>query len=324
MQFMVRVGVEESIEDELLCGFSDEVKIIKIPERPTFEVEIDFWIAPLSTGTAQAQWPFLRGVKVVQSPFAGGDALLKIVPRQVTLCDARGVHEVPTAEWAVSVILAMQKYLPFYLDLQRRHDWDGKGEAEKIYLLQAGKNPGKNLPALIDEISDTTILIVGYGSIGQAIEARLAPFGAKFLRVARRERQDVEPVTRLDDLIGLADIVVLTMPLTSETRHLFDKRRIAKMKQGALLVNAGRGVTVDTDALFEALQQRRIRAAVDVVDPEPLPKEHPLWDAPNLLITPHIASDSPRTLERAFRLASEQASRFARNEPLQNIVTGEY
>lgn len=321
---MVRVGIEESMEDEFLHGFSDEIEIVRIPDRPETTMEIDFWIAPLSAETARAQWLYLRGVKVVQSLFAGVDALLKIVPSEVILCDARGVHDIPTAEWAVSAILAMQKYFPFYLDLQRRHDWEGKSDAEKIYLLQAGKKPGKNMPALIDEISEATILIVGYGAIGQAIEARLAPFGAKFLRVARRERPGVEPVERLDDLIGLAEIIVLIMPLTSETRHLFDERRIEKMKPGALLVNAGRGATVDTDALTEALQQRRIRAAVDVVDPEPLPEEHPLWSAPNLLITPHIASDSSRTLERAFRLASEQVSRFVRNEPLHNVVTGEY
>jgi phosphoglycerate dehydrogenase-like enzyme len=321
---MVRVGIEESIEEDWLRELPEGIEVIRIPESPSSEVEIDFWIAPLSSATAQAQWPFLRGVKVVQSLFAGVDALLKIVPKEVTLCDARGVHEIPTAEWAVTAVLAMQKYLPFYLDLQRQHDWDGKDEAEKIYLMQTDKKPSRNLPALIDEIYGATILIVGYGSIGQAIEARLSPFGAKFLRVARQERQGVEPVTQLDNLIGLADIIVLIMPLTSETRQLFSKDRIVRMKPGALLVNAGRGGTVDTDALLDALQQRQIRAAIDVVDPEPLPKEHPLWDAPNLLITPHIASDSPRTLERAFRLAGEQASRFAKGEPLQNVVTGEY
>jgi phosphoglycerate dehydrogenase-like enzyme len=218
----------------------------------------------------------------------------------------------------------MQKYIPFYVDLQRRRDWDGKDEAEQIYLLHPGTAPNANLPVLIDEIAGSTILIVGYGSIGKAIETRLAPFGPTFLRVARSARPGVEPVERLDDLLGLADIVVLIMPLTSETHHLFDARRLAKIKQGALLVNAGRGGTIDTDALLDALQQKRIRAAIDVVDPEPLPPEHPLWSAPNLLLTPHIASDSARTMQRAFQLASEQVQRFARNQPLHNVVIGEY
>jgi phosphoglycerate dehydrogenase-like enzyme len=321
---MIRVGVEASIDESMLLGFTDEIELVRIPEKPTSVIEIDFWISPLSSAIARTQWPHLRHVKVVQSLFAGVDVLLKILPRDVTLCDARGVHDIPTAEWAVTAILAMQKYLPFYVELQRRHDWHGKNEAEQIYLLQPGTAPNINLPVLIDEIADTTILIVGYGSIGQAIEVRLAPFGPTFLRIARSARPGVEPVERLDDLLGLADIVVLIMPLTSETHHLFDARRLAKIKPGALLVNAGRGATIDTDALLDALRQKRIRAAIDVVDPEPLPPEHPLWSAPNLLLTPHIASDSARTMQRAFRLASEQAQRFARNQPLHNIVIGEY
>ncbi len=287
-------------------------------------MDIDLWVAPLSAATAREQWPSLRNVKVVQSPFAGVDALLKILPKEVTLCDARGVHDIPTAEWAVTAILAMQKYIPFYVDLQRRRDWNGKDEAEKIYLLREGTVPSSNMPALIDEIADMTVLIVGYGAIGQGIEARLAPFRPKFLRVARTSRAGVEPVSRLDDLICQADVIVLIMPLTSETYRMFDRDRISRMKRGALLVNAGRGATVETDALVEALAQKHIRAAVDVMDPEPLAPDHPLWSAPNLLITPHVASDSPRTLDRAFKLVAEQASRFAKNEPLQNVVTGEY
>jgi phosphoglycerate dehydrogenase-like enzyme len=321
---MVRVGVEASIQESLLRSFTEEVELVRIPREPTSAIEIDFWISPLSTATARAQWPYLHGVKVVQAPFAGVDGLLAILPREVTLCDARGVHDIPTAEWAVTAILAMKKYLPFYIDLQHRRDWNGRNAAEQIYLLQSGTAPGVNLPVLIDEIADATVLIIGYGSIGQAIEARLAPFGPRFLRVARSARPGVEPVERIDDLLGLADIVVLITPLTSETRHLLDARRLAKMKPGALLVNAGRGATIDTDALLEALQQKRIRAAIDVVDPEPLPPEHPLWSAPNLLVTPHVASDSARTLQRAFLLACEQVQRFARNQPLLNIVTGEY
>jgi len=321
---MVRVGVEASIDESLLRSFPKEVELVRIPESPTSEIEVDFWIAPLSAATARGQWPYLRGVKVVQSPYAGVDALLKLLPSEVKLCDARGVHDIPTAEWAVTAILAMQKYLPFYFELQRSRDWGGKDAAEQIYLMQTGTTPGVNMPVLIDEVADATILIVGYGAIGQAIEARLAPFGPKFLRVARSARQGVEPVARLDDLLGLADIVVLIMPLTSETHHLMNAERLAKMKPGALLVNAGRGATVDTEALVASLHEKHIRAAVDVVDPEPLPAEHPLWSAPNLLVTPHVASDSARTLQRAFQLARDQVQRFVDHEPLHNVVTGEY
>jgi phosphoglycerate dehydrogenase-like enzyme len=165
--------------------------------------------------------------------------------------------------------------------------------------------------ALVDEVADYTILIVGYGSIGKAIEARLAPFGPKFLRVARRARDGVEPVSKLDELLGMADIVVLIIPLTSETQHIMNAKRLAKMRPGALLVNAARGAIVDPDALLQALNEKRIRAAIDVTDPEPLPLGHPLWNAPNLLITPHVAGDSAKFLKRLFT-ASAQAERFAR------------
>ena len=131
-------------------------------------------------------------------------------------------------------------------------------------------------------------------------------------------------MSRLDELLEQADIVVLTTPLTSETRRVMDAKRLARMKPGALLVNAARGAIVDTEALLQALIERRIRAAIDVTDPEPLPAGHPLWKAPNLLITPHVAGDSDKFMRRAFKLISEQAERYARGEPLLNVVTGEY
>ncbi len=173
-------------------------------------------------------------------------------------------------------------------------------------------------------MADTTVLIVGYGSIGKAIEERLAPFGPKFLRLARSRREGVEPVSKLDELLGQADIVVIIMPLTSETRGMIDAKRLAKMKPGALLVNAARGAIVDTDALLRALNEKRIRAVIDVTEPEPLPAGHPLWHAPNLFITPHVAGDSAKLMIGLFKLASAQVERFAKGQPLLNVVTGEY
>jgi phosphoglycerate dehydrogenase-like enzyme len=321
---MVRVGIEESIDESLLRGFTKEVELVRIPANPQDDIEIDFWISALSSETGRLQWPRLKGVRAVQALWAGVDSLLTLLPPDVTLCDARGVHDIPTAEWAVTAILAMQKNLPFYVELQQRGDWSAKDKAEQIYLLSPGATPDLNAPVLLDEIADKTILIVGYGSIGKAIEARLTPFCPKFLRIARSAREGVESVERLDDLLPQADIIVLITPLTSETRHLIDTRRLAKMKPGALLVNAGRGPVVDTDALLQALVEKRIRAAIDVTDPEPLPINHPLWKASNLLITPHVATDSPMFMKRAFRFASQQVERYARGEALLNIVTGEY
>jgi phosphoglycerate dehydrogenase-like enzyme len=324
---MIRVGVEASIDQELLQGFSKDIELVRIPEIPEDPqsfLELDFWITSLSGATSRKQWPHLKGVRVVQSLFAGVDAFLPLIPKGVTLCDAREVHNIPVAEWAVTAVLTMQKYIPFYVELQRNADWDGREQAEQIYLLSEGAKPGTGQPVLLDEIADMTVLIVGYGSIGEAIETRLAPFGANFLRIARSARAGVEPVSKLDDLLPRADIVILITPLTSETLNLMDANRLAKMKRGALLVNAGRGPVVNTDALLAALQAKKIRAAIDVMDPEPLPASHPLWHAPNLLITPHIASDSAKFTRRAFQLATAQANRYAKGEPLLNIVTGEY
>jgi phosphoglycerate dehydrogenase-like enzyme len=146
----------------------------------------------------------------------------------------------------------------------------------------------------------------------------------EFIRVARSARPGVEAVDKLSDLLPAADIVVLILPLTAETQHLINAEAIARMKQGALLVNAARGPVVDTDALVKALTEKRIRAALDVTDPEPLPEGHPLWSAPNLLLTPHVGGSSPLYMSRAFDLVAEQVQRFAEGEPLKNVVEGDY
>jgi len=319
----MRVGIENGIDDALLKGF-DGLALVRVPAEPPDDIAVDFWIASLTPAISHRQWPRLKGVQVVQGLWAGVDALRPMIPGHVTLCSARGVHDAPTAEWAVTATLAMQKYLPFYVDLQHRADWSAKAEAEEIYLLSQGARRDPDCPVLIEEVADKTVLIVGYGAIGHAIEARLRPFGCNFLRVARTARDDVAPVAELDALLPRADIVILITPLTSETRHLMNAARLARMKRGALLVNASRGAVVETAALISALHAGMIRAALDVTDPEPLPPDHPLWRAPNLLITPHIATDTPRFMGRAFEFAARQAQRFARGEPLQNIITGEY
>ena len=321
---MVPVGIQESISPVLLEDFTREVELVKIPDEPQGGIEIEMWIAPVSLKIIRRQLPHLRGLKVVQALWAGVDLLQPLFPPDVTLCDAEGVHDIPTAEWAVAAILAMQKYLPFYFSLQQAEDWAGRRQAEQLYRQSHATPPELRSPALIDELADATVLIVGYGSIGKAIEARLAPFGPRFLRVARHAREGVAPVSQLDELLAQADIVVLIVPLTAETRRLMDATRIARMKRGALLVNAARGPVVDTQALLQALNEKRIRAAIDVTDPEPLPAGHPLWKAPNLLITPHVAGSSAIFLKRGLKLASDQAQRYARGEQLINVVDGGY
>jgi phosphoglycerate dehydrogenase-like enzyme len=313
---LLRIGIQESIAPELLEDFTREVELVRIADELEGDVEIEMWIVPINLKIARRQLPHLRELQVVQSLMAGVDRLQQLLPPGLTLCDAQGVHDAPTAEWAVAVILAMQKHLPFYFSLQQQEDWAGRRQGKELHGLRS--------PEQTDELEVTTVLIVGYGSIGRAIESRLAPFGPRILRVARRAREGVEPVSNLDNLLPQADIVVLITPLTAETIRLMDADRIARMKPGALLVNAARGLLVDTDALVQALNDGKIRAALDVADPEPLPPGHPLWKAPNLLITPHIAGASAQFLKRALKLASEQAQRLARGEPLINVVESGY
>ena len=174
-----------------------------------------------------------------------------------------------------------------------------------------------------DDLAGKTVLIVGYGSIGVAIEARLAPFGVNIVRVARSPRKEpqVFAVGELRKLLPEADVVVAIVPLTAETRGLIGAAELALMKPGALLVNAARGPVVVTDALVEALQQNRLRAVLDVTDPEPLPAGHPLWSAPNCMITPHVGGSTPEFIHRAFRFGAEQVRRFIAGEELENVVT---
>ena len=321
---MVRVGVPHWTEEFLLAKLPKEVDVQVLPKKPTSLIEIDFWAAPLFRKDAEPVAPYLRGVKVVQSLQAGVDWVRSFVPPGAILCDAQGAHNIATSEWTVSVILAATKFLPFYFDLQRAGKWVSREAAEDNYRSIYKSDKHSYPPVLIEELAGKTVLIVGYGSIGKSIEERLIPFGVNFIRVARTAKPGVEPVSKLADLLPAADVIVLIVPLTPETHHLIGADALARMKQGALLVNAARGPVVETDALVLALNERRIRAALDVTDPEPLPEGHPLWNAPNLLLTPHVGGSSPLYMSRAFDLVAEQVKRFAQGETLMNVVEGDY
>ena len=320
----MHLGLPEEIDPSLFRFLPEGVDVTRIGKDLTGELHLDMWVLPLNPKQAAAARAHISSVHVVQSQYAGVDAFLSLIPPGATLCDAQGVHDIPVAEWIVTAILASLKYIPFYVRLQAAGDWKQRIGAETLYL---GTHPGeqpKMPPALMDELTGKTVLIVGYGSIGRATEERLKPFDVNVLRIGRRGRDGVEPAERLDDLLPQADIVVLLVPLTEETRGFFDGKRLAAMKYGALLVNAARGPVVNTDALVEALRAGRIHAAVDVTDPEPLPMGHPLWTAPNVLITPHIAGSSPGMINRVMRLIGDQCRRYLAGEPLAHIVNEGY
>ncbi|NXY96868.1 2-hydroxyacid dehydrogenase [Streptomyces sp. BR123] len=246
-------------------------------------------------------------LEVVQTLTAGVDHVLgglALLRPGVRLCNARGVHEASTAELALTLTLASLRGIPGMVRGQDGEQW---------------------LSGFYDAVADKSVLIVGYGSVGAAVEDRLAPFEcARITRVARSARTTVRgPVGELADLPRLlpeADVVILCTPLTDETRGLVGADFLRRMKDGALLVNVARGPVVDTAALLAELESGRLRAALDVTDPEPLPAGHPLWHAPNVLITPHVGGSSSAFEPRAKRLVARQLTRFAAGEPLENTV----
>lgn len=264
------------------------------------EVVVPHWTWPKGWIGALREMPDL---KVVQVPSAGVDWILPHMPPDVTLCNGSGIHDATVSEWIVGAILAMQKSFPHFRDLQNEGTWDQKP---------------------IDELAGASVLIVGHGSIGRAVEERLTPFGVEIVRVANHAREGVHQVSDLPALLPDADVVVLLVPLTAETENLFDGRMLARMREGALLVNAARGKVVDTDALVDALSSGKIRAALDTTEPEPLPEGHPLWGRPGVLITPHTAGFTTGFPERAWRFVRRQIERFAAGEPLENVVREGY
>ena len=319
---MLRVGYPAAFATELFRDFPQGIELIPLPDSPDSEIEIDVWISDPYSTRAVKIWPWLRGVRLVLSTMAGTEWIPALVGPRVTICNARGAHNISTAEWTVASILAMLKYFPFYLGAQRDGQWKRRFEASARYASLTGDTRPLYPPVLLEELTGKTVLLVGYGAIGKEIERMLAPFRVNLLRVARSARSEplVQAVSELDSLLPRADILVLILPSTAESYRLIGARRLALMPQGALLVNAARGPVVDTDALVDALRSGRIRAALDVTDPEPLPEGHPLWSCPNLLLTPHVAGSSPQFAPRSLAIAAGELRRYIDGKPLQNVV----
>jgi phosphoglycerate dehydrogenase-like enzyme len=319
---MLRVGYPATLSAELFRDFPIGIDLIPVSDKMDHDVEIDVWIPdPYSTRAIRA-WPRLRGVKLVLAMMAGTEWIPGTVGPHVTICNAHGAHNISTAEWTVSAILTMLKYFPLYLDIQQSGVWKRRIEASAQYASITGEARAIYPPVLAEELTGKVVLLVGYGAIGKEIERMLAPFDVRMSRVARSARTDpeVHAVSELDELLPLAEIVILILPSTAESRGLIGRRQLALLRQGALLVNAARGPIVNTDALVEALNSGRIRAALDVTDPEPLPEEHPLWRCPNLLLTPHIGGSTPQFAPRSLRTVADELRRYMKGEPLKNVV----
>lgn len=319
---MLRIGYSDVFPEELLQNFPADVELIRLPETLENDVELDVWIPDPYASKAQKLWPRLRGVRLVLCLMAGTEWIPPLVGPHVTVCNARGAHNVSTAEWTVAAILSMMKHFPFYADLQHEGAWRRRFEMPARYAaLNADPRPIYP-PVMLEELTGKTVLMIGHGAIGQEIERMLEPFRVRLLRVARTERAEprVHAVRELHALLPQVDVVVLILPHTAESTKLIGAPELALLRAGALLVNAARGPVVDTDALVRELQSGRIRAALDVTDPEPLPQEHPLWKCPNLLLTPHVAGSTPQFAPRSFAVAAEELRRYLAGEPLANAV----
>ena len=262
--------------------------------------QINFYVPTYMGGKAALEWAAkMPNLKVLQMPNAGYDDALAYLRPGLTLCNAAGVHDASTAELAVALSLASRRGIPDFVRDQDKENWNHQKRTS---------------------LSDSRIGIVGYGSIGKQVAKNLSGFEVEVIGFSKSGRDGAKKIEELDSYLPSLDIVILILPLNPESKGLFNKDRLAKMKDGSLLVNVARGPIVDTNALLTELNSGRIFAALDVTDPEPLPKGHPLWKAKNLLIVPHVGGNSTAFEPRCRKLVESQLQLMVSGQPLKNIV----
>lgn len=307
--FVVSLPTDPGIKEAV--GELPGVEIIEWDlEGPAPRNHIDIVVPPYWGGARRLR--NLEGItaQLVQWQSIGYNGVDRHLPAGFPLANATTVHETSTAELALALTLAAQRGIPKFVRDGLESKWD---------LIQ--------FPSL----ADRRVLIVGFGGVGKAIEARLAGFETEIVRLARTAREDhnlagdtvhVHGFDELHELLPTAEVVLLGLPLTPETHGFLGAEELALLPDGALVVNVGRGPSVDTDALIAELDAGRLRAALDVTDPEPLPADHPLWRCPNVLITPHAGGDSSARLPRLVRLLTAQIDRLRAGAAPENIVFG--
>lgn len=273
------------------------------PEAASSRVWVPPFLATIDAESVAAITDQLPELDVVQLLSAGAERYVGLLPDGVVLCNARGAHTQSTAEWVLTAILASIRQFPRFIRAQAEGRWD---------------HP------VNDDLAGRRVLIVGAGDIGQRVAQLLRVFEVETTLVARTARDGYAGVADLPALLPEHEVVVLLVPSTPATSGLVDAEFLAAMPDGALLVNAARGPVVRTDDLLAELVAERLHAAVDVTDPEPLPPGHPMWSAPNLLLTPHVAGSVPRAVDRAVAVVRAQLERLLAGEPLQNVIAGAY
>ncbi len=262
--------------------------------------KITIYIPPYMTGVEYLE-PIkaMTNLEIVQVPNAGFESALPYIREGITLCNARGVHNASTAELAVGMAIAMKRGFPDFIRAQDKALWSHER---------------------MGSLNDSNIGIIGAGSIGQTLAIFLATYEVNIKSFSRSGMNGSFAMDKLDEYLPTFDILFLIIPLNPESKHLIDARRLALLKDGAILINVARGKVVDTDALVAELKTGRISAALDVTDPEPLPADHPLWHAPNVMITPHVGGDSEAFEKRGKRFMEEQLQRIAAGLEPRNII----
>jgi phosphoglycerate dehydrogenase-like enzyme len=262
--------------------------------------KIEFFVPSYMGGaTALAYAAKMPNLKVLQMPNAGYDDALAYVRPGLTLCNASGVHDASTAELAVGLALASRRGFPEFIRDQVAGTWNHRR---------------------FTSLSDSKIGVIGFGSIGKQVVKNLSGFDVSVTSFSKSGRDGSIKIDELDKHLPSLDILILILPLTNESRHMFNKDRLAKMKDGALIVNVARGPIIDTEDLITELNSGRLHAALDVTDPEPLPSGHPLWSAKNLLLVPHVGGNSTAFEPRGRKLVESQLKLLAEGKPLNNIV----
>lgn len=309
MRIVVTLPVRET-HRQAFAKAAPGAEILYLPGADVTEELLDTVCAVIGN-VSPAKLQGKANIRWVQLGSAGTDGYTKpgVLAEGTVLTNASGAYGLAIAEHMLGALLMQMKHLEAYYDSQKKREWSDHGPVTSVY--------------------GSTVLVVGLGDIGNEFAVRIHALGGHVIGIRRNpgEKPDyvdqIASLAELDELLPSADVVACSLPGTPATWHLFDERRFARMKEGAIFMNVGRGTVADSGALNEALRSGRLGGAcLDVVEPEPLPADHPLWGAPGLLLTPHVSGNYhlAETLERIVQISASNLERFCKGEPLKNRV----
>jgi len=299
---MLTVVVPDAWGERALAGLGDVTTVLAAPDEPLPAAARAAEVLVVASGGVDVALQRMRELprlRLVQTLAHGSDQWDGRLPAGVVLSTARGAHGGSTAEWVVAALLAVVREIPAFAAEQREHRWDQR---------------------VTGTLLGARVLVLGAGDLGVNVRDRLTPFGTTVTLVGTHAREGVIDLAQARALLPGTDALVVVLPLLASTRHLVDASLLGALPDGAVVVNAGRGPLVDPAALLVELRRGRLRAALDVTEPEPLAVDDPLWDAPGLLLTPHVGGSTAGFSDRGWAVAAEQIAAFARGERPPNQV----